>query len=147
MTHTYTLECTVSRQLAFAFALLSLTACSSTPEVEFIDAHGCGGATTALHVGEAQYILRQEACGYAIEFEGETVGCMVVEHLSINGLPLGSGAIPPSHEACYAEGFFGPFRPWQSGDGFRAPASALRLEAGSGPGDASPDALGGNAHQ
>lgn len=121
---------------------LALSSCGGIAEIQFVEAHGCGGSTAAVVLEDgSRQALSAEFCGYALETPTGVVGCAVIESATLNGFPLGAGAVPPSHEACYSDGAFSPFR--LGADRAVAPGNARRLDGsekdvdGSDEGDSS----------
>lgn len=105
----------------------AVSACGGIAEIQFVEAHGCGGSTAAVVLQDgSRQALSAEFCGYALETKNGVVGCAVIEKATLNGFPLGAGAVPPSHEACYSDGAFAPFR--LGADRAVAPGNARRLD-------------------
>jgi len=102
---------------ALGFSLLvvlgfSMVGCGAGfAEVKFVEAHGCGGFTGAVVMDDGStHAITTGVCGYALETPNGVVGCAVVERVNIDGIELGSGAVPPSAPECYQDGSLGPFR-------------------------------------
>lgn len=100
------------------------------PAVNVAGAHGSGGIELDVVISGVEFDVKAEFREVLATTDGETVRCTVVDELSLNGVILGSGYLPPplSDSGCVAI-----YRPFRYGPLEPEPESVDRDRPGSTP--------------